>query len=143
LESADDDVGAVVDVSVIAVSVGGGVVDIVSVAAVSVCWRSRAAGCGTRSRGMAGVVLPMVSVTTGARGDVRGREAGMPGVPDGYDVVAGMPDAIEPPAVSLPRGFGLVVSVKFVVVSTFVFVNGGAVSPGALIVEVTPLAEPS
>lgn len=124
-----------------AVSVGGGA--LVSVAAVSVCWRSRAAGCGTRSRGIAGVVLPMVSVTTGARGDVRGRDAGMPGVPDGYDVVAGMPDAIEPPAVSLPSGLGFVGSVKFVVVSAFVFVNGGAVSPGALIVDVTPLAEPS
>jgi hypothetical protein len=92
---------------------------------------------------MAGVVLPTVSVTTGARGDVRGRDAGTPGVPEGYDVVAGIPDAIEPPAVSLPSGLGFVGSVKFVVVSTFVFVNGGAVSPGALIVEVTPLAEPS
>jgi hypothetical protein len=33
--------------------------------------------------------------------------------------------------------------VKAVVVSTFVSVNGGLVSPGALMVEVTPLAEPS
>jgi hypothetical protein len=39
-------------------------------------------------------------------------------------------------------------SVKFVVVSTFVLVivelvSGAAVSPGALIVDVTPFAEPS
>jgi hypothetical protein len=54
-----------------------------------------------------------------------------------------MDEAIEPPALWLPSGFGLFGSVKFVVVSTFVFVNGGGVSPGALMVEVTPLAEPS
>jgi hypothetical protein len=39
-------------------------------------------------------------------------------------------------------------SVKFVVVSTFVpviveLVSGGVVSPGPLIVEVTPVADPS
>ena len=38
---------------------------------------------------------------------------------------AGIADAIEPPAVSLPSGAGFVGSVKFVVVSTFVFVIGG------------------
>jgi len=142
--SVDDDVDVVV--SVIIVSVGGGGAA-VSVAAVSVC--SRCAGC-VRSFGIGGVVLPIVSVTTGAfatgagRVDVRGREVGMPGAPAGYDGGApGIADAIEPAAVSVPRGAGFVGSVKFVVVSTFVFVNGGVVSPGALMVEVTPLAEPS
>lgn len=143
--SVDDEVEVVDDVSVIVVSVAGGGGAVVSVAAVSVCGRcARGAGCDVRSRGIAGVVLPMVSVTTGAFvvRDVCGREAGMPGVPAGYDGTA-IPEAIEPPAVSLPSGFGLLGSVRFVVVSTFVFVIGGVVSPGALIVEVTPLAEPS
>jgi len=145
--SVDDEVDVVVDdVSVIIVSVGGGAA--VSVAAVSV--RCVGAGCGVRSFGIGGVVLPIVSVTTGAfatgagRVDVRGREAGMPGVPAGYDGgVPGIAEAIEPAAVSVPSGAGFVGSVKLVVVSTFVFVNGGVVSPGALMVEVTPLAEPS
>ena len=135
------EVDVVDDVSVIIVSVRGGVVDVVSVAAVSVGGRCSR---GARSVGIGGVVLPIVSVTTGAFGvrvGVRGRGAGaMPGVPTGY---AGIDDAIEPPAVSVPSGAGFVGSVKFVVVSTFVFVNGGVVSPGALIVDVTPLAEPS
>jgi hypothetical protein len=144
--SVDGEVDVVDDVSVIIVSVGGGGA-VVSVAAVAVCggW-SRGGGCVVRSRGIAGVVLPIVSVTTGAfvvRVDGRGRAAGIPGVPAGYDGTTGIPDAIEPPAVSLPSGFGLVGSVKFVVVSTFVFVIGGVVSPGPLIVDVTPLAEPS
>jgi len=43
----------------------------------------------------------------------------------------------------VPSGAGLSGSVKFVVVSTAVFVIGGVVSPGALIVDVTPLAWPS
>jgi hypothetical protein len=94
---------------------------------------------------MGGVVLPTVSVTTGAfvvRAVVRGREeGGMPGAPAGLDGADGIPDAIEPPAVSFPSGFGF--RVRFVVVSTFVFVIGAGVSPGALIVDVTPLAEPS
>jgi hypothetical protein len=138
--SVDGEVDVVDEVSVIVVSVGGGVVDLVSVVAVSVggfCSR------GVRSFGIAGVVLPIVSVTTGAfvvRAGVRGREAGRPGAPAGY---AGIDDAIEPPAVSVPSGAGFVGSVKFVVVSTFVFVSGGVVSPGALMVDVTPLAEPS
>jgi len=132
------------DVSVIIVSVDG--VDggaAGSVVAVSVC--GRCAGCGARSFGIGGVVLPIVSVTTGAfvteagRVDVRGRDCG--GIP-GVDGAAGIDDAIEP-AVSLPRGAGLVGSVRFVVVSAFVFVIGGVVSPGPLIVDVTPLAEPS
>lgn len=135
--SVDDEVDVV---SVIAVSVGGWV-DVVSVAAVSVGGRCSR---GARSLGIAGAVLPIVSVTTGAfvvRVDVRGRDGGIPGVPAGYD--GGMVDAIEPAAVSVPRGAGFVGSVKFVVVSTFVFVSGGVVSPGPLIVDVTPLAEPS
>jgi len=138
----DGEVEVVDDVSVIVVSVGG-VVVVVSVAAVSVGGRCSRGGDDVRSRGIDGVVLPIVSVTTGAfvtRVDVRGRVVVMPGVPAGYEGIA---EAIEPPAVSLPRGFGLVGSVKFVVVSTFVFVSGGVVSPGALIVDVTPLAEPS
>lgn len=145
--SVDDDVDVVVDdVSVIIVSVDGG--EAVSVAAVSVC--GRCAGCGARSFGIGGVVLPIVSVTTGAfatgagRVDVRGRATGMPGAPAGYDGGApGIAEAIEPAAVSVPRGAGFVGSVRFVVVSTFVFVIGGVVSPGALMVDVTPLAEPS
>lgn len=148
--SVDDDVDVVDDdVSVIIVSVGGGGAT-VSVAAVSVCGRcSRGAGA-VCCVGIGGVVLPIVSVTTGAfatgagRVDVRGREAGMPGVPAGFDgATPGIAEAIEPAAVSVPSGAGFVGSVKFVVVSTFVFVNGGVVSPGALMVDVTPLAEPS
>jgi hypothetical protein len=146
--SAEDEVDVVEDVSVDIVSVDGGVDADVSVAAVSVggrCWR------GARSLGIAGVVLPIVSVTTGAfvtgagLVDVRGRDGGgvIRGVPAGDDGAVGIAEAIEPAAVSLPSGFGLVGNVRFVVVSTFVFVNGGVVSPGALIVDVTPLADPS
>jgi hypothetical protein len=147
--SVDDDVDVVDDVSVIIVSVVGGGGAAVSVADASVCGRcSRgAAGCGARSRGIGGVVLPTVSVITGAfvtgagRVDVRGRVGcATPGVPTGYDGADGIADAIEP---SVPIGAGLFGRVKFVVVSTFVFVNGGVVSPGALMVDVTPLAEPS
>jgi hypothetical protein len=47
------------------------------------------------------------------------------------------------PAVSLPSGFGFVGMVNAVVVSTFVSVTGGLVSPGPLMVDVTPLADPS
>jgi hypothetical protein len=145
--SAEVDVEVVDDVSVIIVSVGGGGA-VVSVAAVSVCGRcSRGCGCGARSRGIAGVVLPTVSVTTGAfvtvagRVDVRGRDGcATPGVPAAYEGADGIADAIEP---SVPRGAGFVGSVRLVVVSTFVFVIGGGVSPGPLIVDVTPLAEPS
>jgi len=150
--SVDDDVDVIEEVSVIIVSVGGGGAA-VSVVAVSVCGRcSRGeAGWGARSRGIGGVVLPTVSVTTGAfvtgaeRVVVRGRDGcAMPGVPAGYDGVVGIPEAIEPAAVSVPSGAGFVGSVRFVVVSTFVFViGGGVVSPGALMVDVTPLAEPS
>ena len=140
----DDEVDVVDEVSVIIVSVGGGGA-IVSVAAVSVGGRCSREGAGdVRSFGIGGVVLPTVSVTTGAfvtgagRVDVRGR------VPAGYEGGApGSAEAIDPPAVSLPSGAGFVGNVKFVVVSTFVFVSGGVVSPGALIVDVTPLAEPS
>lgn len=138
--SVDGEVDVDDEVSVIVVSAGGGAM--VSVA-VSVRGRgSRGAG-EVRCVGIDGVVLPIVSVTTGAfvRADTRGRDGAIPGAPVGY--VVGIEDAIEPPAVSLPRGAGLFGSVMFVVVSTFVFVIGGVVSPGALIVDVTPLAEPS
>jgi hypothetical protein len=145
--SVDVEVDVVDDVSVIVVSVGGGAD--VSVADVSVCGRgSRGCGCGARSFGIGGVVLPTVSVTTGAfatgagRVDVRTR-GGTPGAPAGYDGADGIADAIEPAAVLVPSGAGLFGSVKFVVVSTFVFVSGGVVSPGALMVDVTPLADPS
>jgi hypothetical protein len=129
-------VGGVADVSVVSVRV---LVIVVSV-------RSGAGGDECRSRGIGGVLLPTVSVTTGAlgvldgRGDVRGRLAAA-----GDAGVDGSEPAIVAPEVSLPRGFGFVGSVRFVVVSTFVSVVAGAlVSPGALIVEVTlPLAEPS
>src|SRR3954465_13785637 len=104
-----------------------------------------AAGCCRRGRSrlgrLAGVWVPAGAVGVGAGGgEVRGRDAG--GTPTGDDGATGIDDPIEP-IVSLPRGFGLVGSVKFVVVSTFVFVSGGVVSPGPLIVDVTPLAEPS
>jgi hypothetical protein len=149
--SGDDDVDVVDEVSVIVVSVGGGAD--VSVAAVSVCGRcSRGCGCRAgwvvRSLGIGGVVLPTVSVTTGAfatgagRVDVRAR-GGTPGAPTGYEGADGIAEAIEPLAVPVPSGAGLVGSVRFVVVSTFVFVSGGVVSPGALMVDVTPLADPS
>jgi hypothetical protein len=45
--------------------------------------------------------------------------------------------------VELPSGLGFVGSVKFVVVSMLVSVMGAGVSPGPLIVDVTPLADPS
>ncbi|MEA2338557.1 MAG: hypothetical protein QOE82_2564 [Thermoanaerobaculia bacterium] len=131
-----DDV--VVD-AVSVVSVVGGAVVVVSVALVSACSRGGAA-C---SFGIGGVVLPIVSVTTGACVIGRGRDAGgIPGVPDGYEGIAGIDDAMEP-IVSVPIGFGFVGSVRLVVVSAFVFVIGGGVSPGPLMVDVTPLAEPS
>ncbi|MEA2239032.1 MAG: hypothetical protein QOC81_3756 [Thermoanaerobaculia bacterium] len=102
------------------------------------------------SFGIGGVVLPIVSVTTGALElaipcvSVRGcvvRRTGAGLDPVGYVAVAGKDPAIVAAAVVVPSGFGFG-SVKFVVVSTFVSVIGG-VSPGPLIVEVTPLAEPS
>jgi hypothetical protein len=103
------------------------------------------------SFGIGGVVLPIVSVTTGAlelampRVSVRGWTGWRMGAvpkPVGYVAVDGNDPATVAPAVVLPSGFGLFGSVKFVVVSTFVSVTGG-VSPGPLIVEVTPLAAPS
>lgn len=114
------------------------------------------------SRGMGGVVLPTVSVTTGAfavdacTGSVDVRTRGARGAEyDGADdaiggVPAGAP-AGNVPAIAgadgigapLPSGFGFVGSVKFDVVSTFVSVIGGVVPPAPLMVEVTPLAEPS
>lgn len=121
---------------VLEVSVGAAVVVIV----VSVC---SGGDVGRLSFGIGGVALPTVSVTTGAvRGAVRGREGealGYAGV-----VLEGNDPAIVAPVVSVPSGFGFVGSVKFVVVSMFVSVSTGAgVSPGALMVEVTPLADPS
>jgi hypothetical protein len=120
------------------------IVEVVSVAGhvsalvllVSVC----SGGGDVRARfGIGGVALPRVSVVTGAlicdplRTGVWARVV----------VAGGSVVAIVPPVVSLPIGFGFVGSVKFVVVSTFVLVSGAGVSPGALMVDVTPLADPS
>jgi hypothetical protein len=95
------------------VSVGGEEGDVVVVSVVAVVALVSVAGGGTCLFLGIGVVLPAVSVVTGG------------------------------PPVSLPSGFGLSGSVRFVVVWAFVSVAGAVVSPGALIVEVTPLAEPS
>jgi hypothetical protein len=122
------------------------VVSVVLVALVSVCSGGGEDAC--RCLGMGGVLLPTVSVTTGAvagtsRVDVRcGAAAGGAPLPDGG--VDGSEPATVGAVVALPSGFGLFGSVKFVVVSTLVSVtNGGLVSPGPLMVEVTPLADPS
>jgi hypothetical protein len=130
---ASEDVVVVLVDAVSVVSAGVAVVVIV----VSVCSRDG------RSLGIAGVVLPTVSVTTGAV--VRGRDgADARGYEDEVVDTGGSDPAIEVPVVSVPSGAGFVGKVKFVVVSTFVSVSTGAfVSPGALIVDVTPLAEPS
>lgn len=126
------------------------VVDVVSVAAVSVAVAVSvfalvlvsvcSDGGDVRARfGIGGVVLPRVSVVTGAF-DWNSLRAG---VLARVVVTGGSEVAIVVPAVSLPSGFGLIGSVKFVVVSAFVFVMGAGVSPGPLMVEVTPLADPS
>lgn len=111
---------------------------------VSVCCggdvRVCSGGGNVRARfGIGGVALPRVSVATGAI-DCDSPRAGVWArvVVDGGSEVA-----VVPPAVSLPIGFGFVGSVKFVVVSAFVLVSGAGVSPGALMVDVTPLADPS
>ena len=88
-----------------------------------------------------GVVVPMV---IGGGGAVVGGRCGSGGV------AGTAPERSEPAMVFgvwLPSGPGLLASVKFVVVSTAVSVSdvvaGGGCSPGALMVEVTPLVDPS
>jgi len=135
---ADVDVVSVALVALVSVCSGGGGVG------VEVC-RCLAASVG---KAIDGVLLPTVSVTTGAlagtwRVEVRAGAGGAP-LAIGGGVAAGSEPAIVGAAVEVPSGFGLFGSVKFVVVSTFVSVtSGGLVSPGPLMVEVTPLAWPS
>ena len=121
-----------------AVSVAGGAcVDIVSVCG----GRGRRRGCG-----WGGEDDPTVSVAVGAEDDAL-VICGMVDVaaPRGAVVVGGsVPATVFGAALPcVPSGAGLSSSVKFVVVSTPVFVIGGVVSPGALMVDVTPLACPS
>jgi hypothetical protein len=109
--------------------------------------------CRCLGIGIDGMLLPTVSVTTGAfagtwpvvvRGRGGGAAEGAPVIAAGGVVVAGSDPATVGAAVELPSGFGLFGRVKAVVVSTFVSVtSGGLVSPGPLMVEVTPLACPS
>jgi hypothetical protein len=115
--------GEVVVVAVAVVSVSESeAVAVVSVAG-SGC-SSWGRGCGV-TRGRSGRGVAVVLVGEFVIGDTGG------GAPR------------EVPAVSVPRGFGFVGIVKFVVVSAFVSVTGGGVSPGLLMVDVTPLADPS
>ena len=131
-------------------SFGGAVVFVVSVVSV----------CVSVGGGGALVVVSVVSVV-----GVRGRCGAMVSVVVGADgvalVIGGCVDvgtqrcAADCPVVvgnvpatvfgvpCVPSGAGLSSRVKFVVVSTPVFVIGGVVSPGAWIVDVTPLACPS
>lgn len=160
--SEEDDVGGAV--AVVCESVAGGASDVVVLAVLVLedddvvdepSWRSR-------WRGMAGVVLPTVSVTIGAlavdacAGSDEVRTRGARGAEDdGVEEAIGAAEAGAPagnvPAIvgddgtaaPLPSGFGFVGSVKFDVVSTFVFVIGGVVPPAPSMVEVTPLADPS
>ena len=74
--------------------------------------------------------------------ETRGR-SGRGNVVDVIGAGCGTEPAIAVPAVSLASGFGLFASVKLVVVSALVSVSGAGVSPGPLIVDVTPLADPS
>jgi len=112
--------GEVVVVSVAVVSVSSVVVAVVSVAGSGRNSCGRGGGVYTRGRSGRGAIVEVVVI----------------------GVIAVVEPDMAVPAVSLPSGFGFGM-VKFVVVSTFVFVSGGVVSPGPLMVEVTPLADPS
>jgi len=107
-------------VSVAVVSVSSVVVAVVSVAGSGRNSCGRGGGVYTRGRSGRGAIVEVVVI----------------------GVIAVVEPDMAVPAVSLPSGFGFGM-VKFVVVSTFVFVSGGVVSPGPLMVEVTPLADPS
>jgi len=132
-------------VDVVSVCSGGGAV---VVAEVSVC-SGGGAGCfvffGGGGNSVCGFVFVItirdgccgcvVVITRGGGGAV-GRTAG------GTVVVTGSVPASEPGGtVPVVSTFG--VRVKLLVVSALVFVIGGGVSPGALIVDDTPLAWPS
>jgi hypothetical protein len=116
-------------VSVFAVSVGGGAsVAVVSVGGgACVAIVSVGGGCGL------GFGCAVALDIGGGCVAVVGRYAG------GY--AGNVPATVFGGCV--PSGAGLSGSVKFVVVSAAVFVIGGGVSPGPLIVDVTPLACPS
>ena len=112
--------------SVAVVSVGGGA----CVAVVSV-----RGGCGL---GFGWVVVGTVALDIGGA-CTRGCLAVEGGYAGGY--AGNVPATVFGGCV--PSGAGLSGSVKFVVVSAAVLVIGAGVSPGALIVDVTPLACPS
>ena len=120
--------------AVVSVGGGGASVDVVSVGGGGV---GRRRGCGVCDGGTVAVVIgPELLIIGGGCVETGARE-GMPG-----GVVAGKVPAIVAGCWE-PSGAGLSGSVKFVVVSTAVSVKGGGVSPGALMVDVTPLACPS
>ena len=136
--------GACVDV-VVSVAGGGGCVAVVSVGA----GRGRRRGCGCCDCDGGGCDEETVSVVVGAEdalviegivdvGVLRGAAGAALVVAGGSD-----PATVFGAVVCEPIGAGLSSSVRFVVVSAPVFVIGGVVSPGALMVEVTPLACPS
>lgn len=121
---------------------GGGAVEVVSVVVgddvsvlvvlVSVC---SGGGVECSCFGLGGVVVPAVSMTTGVSAlDVRGCIGRIEMA--GYVVVAGSESAVS----LLGRLVGIV---RFVVVPAFVAVAVRVVSPGPLIVDVTPAADPS
>jgi len=139
-------------VVVVSVCGGGGGAEVVVVEVVSVdggggcgcVFCGGGAGCCSCRRGSVFVMTmrdcepaPLDPLVMGGGGAVviRGG-AGMPGV------VTGIVPAIVPGvAVPVVSTFGD--NVKLLVVSALVFVIGGVASPGALMVEVTPLAWPS
>ena len=122
-------------VSVFVVSVGGGAsVAVVSVGGACVAVVSVRGGCGLGFGWAVGTVaLDIGGACT------RGCVAVEGGYEGGY--AGNVPATVFGGCV--PSGAGLSGSVKFVVVSAAVLVIGAGVSPGALIVDVTPLACPS
>jgi hypothetical protein len=124
-------VGGGFSVDVVSVRVGGASVDVVSVVPVV----SVSVGGGLRSRfrggGGGGCVVVVGTVVT-----VIGGAAG-----GGCVVVVGITPPVGPPGMF--AGGSAVPSANVPVVSVFVAVIGGAVSPGALIVDVALLFAPS
>jgi hypothetical protein len=84
------------------------------------------------------LVIAGMVVVGAPRGGADGAAPFVAGAPAGSD-----PATVFGAVVCEPIGAGLSSSVRFVVVSTPVFVIGAGFSPGALMVEVTPLAWPS
>ena len=115
----------------------------VSVAVAGVCrWRRGRAGAGCPGCGIAAVVVEVAGIVVVAL-DIGG---GMVVDVRGGAVVVAVGAGSVPATVfgdCVPSGAGLSGSVKFVVVSTPVSVSGGVVSPGPLMVDVTPFACPS